>query len=156
MGGIDNSQSVGRKKVFIIAGGIVIIIAVVLIMLLTGLLRLPWWNAAPSLPKDLILESNARKSYFKNNTIQLTQFTTSKTTQELVNFYADKLSTGGWRITGQGTIPGSSDSDVYTLIAVQSEKGLNLNIFIKPLSGGASSGANTNLNQVSLSIKYTK
>jgi hypothetical protein len=127
-----------------------------LTVLLTGLPRLPWWNSAPSLPKDLVLESNAQKFYFKGGTIQLTQFTTSKTIRELVNLYADKLSAGGWRITGQGTIPESDDPDVYTIIAVKSEKRLNLNIFIKPLSGSASSGANTNLNQVSLSIKYTK
>jgi len=145
---MDKSQSVGRKKVFIITGGIVVVVAVVLIVFLIGLLRLPWWNAAPSLPKDLVLESNARKSYFKDGTIQLTQFTTSKSLTELKDIYADKLSASGWRIIGQGT---SSDvPDMYTIVAVQSLEGLKLNIFIQPLSKSGSPSSNS----VSLSIRH--
>jgi hypothetical protein len=103
---------------------------------------------APPLSKDYVLSSDAKVTVQPNsknpaNPIQVTNFTTTKTTAELIKFYTAKLKADGYTIVDQRNV-----GNTFQIVASYEKNNLNVNIFITPTSSGT--------NQVSLVYRYLR
>ena len=68
-----------------------------------------------TIPQDFVIEPKARRTFNAQDQIQVAQFESHKSQQELIDFYRQKLLQSGWTITSAKF---GKTKDVYTFGAL--------------------------------------